>query len=211
MDSLGLLDCLFCLVIAVMWWRFYNAAHPPPNDKKQATRYAGMAGLVFAGLPPTEAAAPKPPTLEQALVHIQQTGGYQDPAAFLAEARRAYERIVKAFALGELDEVEPLLSDGVRDDFRKFIAARRQRNESETLTFVGFRGADIVEAGYDLTRAWIDVRFATSMVSVTRDGRNRIVAGHPARLNDCAEIWTFERQTTQKGAPWRLTATDSDE
>ena len=213
MDTLGLIDCVVMLAIAVLWWGLYNkTARPPPGDKRDPANYAAMTGLaLLGGVLPADAPAPKTLSLPQALDRIQRTGGYEDAEAFLADAKRAYELIVGAFARGELDRVAQLVTPEVRRDFERFIAMRRERGESETLTFVGFRGADIFDAGYDFDRAWIDVRFATSMVSVTRDAEGRIVAGHPARLDDCAEIWTFERLTTRKGAPWLLSATDSDE
>jgi len=160
---------------------------------------------------PADITLPKESSLDQALANIQRTGGFRDAEAFLVEAKHAYELIVCAFARGDLGEVAQLLAPAVRQDFERFISMRNERGESETLTFVGFRGADIFEAGYEGDRAWIDVRFATSMVSVTRDAKGQVVAGHPARLDDCAEVWTFERPTTRRGAPWLLTATDSDE
>ena len=212
MDTLGLLACVM-VVIAALWWGIYKkTAHPPPGNKKDQMNYASMTSLALTGgVLPADAFGPQVFSLEDTLAHIKRTGGYKNADSFLTEARHAYGLIVSAFARGELDGVGHLLTPAVRNDFERFIATRRERGESETLTFVGFRGADIFDAGCEFERAWIDVRFATSMVSVTRDAEGRIVGGHPARLDDCAEIWTFERTAAHKGAPWLLSATDSDE
>jgi len=103
-----------------------------------------------------------------------------------------------------------LLTDEARVDFVTFLAARRLRGEVASLTFIGFRGAELIDSGVAGNTAWAEIRFATELVSVVRDRAGQVIEGDPRRVVQCAERWTFERDLEARQSQWRLAATDSD-
>lgn len=209
LDLLSLLNVIFVIVVIAAWWGFYDATHPPPDaDQKQFSSLA-MSGMLFGGVPPVPTST-VPEALDQILIRIASAGGYAAVPDFIEGAKQAYELIVPAVARGDLASVDYLLSNEVARDFRAYVDARQQRGETETLTFIGFSGADVVAATFD-NAASLDVRFAADIVSVTRDRDGRIVAGSPDRVIRVAEIWTFERDLKAPKSRWRLVATDADE
>ena len=143
------------------------------------------------------------------LERIRLAGGYPDLAAFLAGASLAYEQIVGAFADGELQPVVGLLGPAVRQAFTEAIAERRSRGETLSATVIGLK-AEPVAAGLDSGTAWIEVRFATEMVSATVDREGRVLAGDPRRVVELSEAWTFARDVRSTDPNWMLVATDED-
>jgi len=170
-----------------------------------------MTDVAGSGSTTPDAVGAGPPAIDDVLARIGRAGGYRDPASFLEEAKQSYERIVVAFARGDIAGITHLLSDGVRQDFERFIEARRLRGETDTLTFIGLRGADIVDAAIDGELASIEVRFLADLVSVTRGGDGRVIGGHPERVVGRSELWIFERQLQHKRPAWLLSGTDADE
>ncbi len=208
MDALALINIVFIVVLAGLWWSFYDAAHQPPEEESDPLRSLAMPG-VFLGLASGVDEPPGPEGLDRVLARIAGRGGFQDVAGFLARVREAYEAVVVAFAKGELEPVGHLLTAEVRDDFAAAIAARRARGETEELTFIGFDAVEIVAAEL-AQRASIDVRIGAELVAVTRDGDGAVLAGRADRVVHVAEIWTFERDVKDRQAPWRLAATEAD-
>jgi predicted lipid-binding transport protein (Tim44 family) len=203
----GFLDWLLTLAFIVASWTAYATLRhgpvlPPGAEDKV--------------VPPPAPTSPAPAEaralpLDRALALIARKGGFADLAAFMAGARRAYEEIIDAFARGNLEPVAPLLGPAVRTSFADAIGERRQRGETLTSTFIGFLAAEPVDAGVDGETAWVDVRFLAQMVSVTRARDGSVAAGHPRRVVEIGEIWTFQRELRSPDPNWLLVATDTDE
>jgi predicted lipid-binding transport protein (Tim44 family) len=208
LDALALVNIVFIVVLAGLWWSFYDAAHQPPKEEADPLRSLAMPG-VFLGLATTAEEAPEPAGLAEALARIARSGGFADSAAFLERVREAYEAVVVAFANGDLAPVAHLLTPAVQSDFAAAIAARAARGETEELTFIGFDAVEIVAAEL-AQRASVDVRIGAELVSVTRDRDGARIAGRADRVVHVAEVWTFERDMKDRQAPWLLAATDAD-
>lgn len=201
------LDWLLTVAFIVASWTAYAALRHGPVLPPGAPDGGGSPRS-----PPEKAPAVVPPLpLDRTLGRIARLGGFADLDAFMAGARRAYEQIVEAFARGELDPVAPLLGPAVRTSFAEAIAERRERGETMTTMLIGFAAAEPVEAGLDDDTAWIDMRYVAQMVSVTRSAEGKVVAGHPRRIEEVAEIWTFQRDLHSPDPNWLLVATDADE
>lgn len=209
LDLLNFLNVIFVIVLIAVWWGLYDAAHPPPDADQEQFPSLAMSGMLFSGVPPLPAST-VPEVLDHVLIRIASAGGYAAVPDFIKGAKQAYELIVPAVAHGDLASVGNLLSDAVARDFRAYVDARHRRGETETLTFIGFGGADVIAASFDDV-ASLDVRFAADIVSVTRDRDGRIIGGSPDRVIRVAEIWTFERDLKTPKSRWLLAATDADE
>lgn len=213
MNGLSLLDLLLVAAAIAASWRFFPHASPPPPgsvalDKPPSRQLPDTSDR--RSLEP-ELKSAVPTTLEGTLKRICIANGYADIEAFLGGARRAYESISAGFASGDLEPSRAFLSREVHDEFARVIAERRQRGETVEQTFIGLKTADIVDAGLAGGRAWIEVRFAAEMVSVTRNRDGRNVAGHPAIVVEIAERWTFERELRSAQPHWILTATEAEQ
>ncbi len=207
MDVLGLLNLVFIVILVALWWGLYDAANPPPEAEQDPFRSLAMSGI-FVGVPTPDLTVPE--SLDTVLARIGRAGGYSAIPDFLKGARQAYELILPAVAHGNVDSVAYLLTDQVAQDFRAFAEARRERGETEALTFIGFDGADVIAASFDDV-ATLDVRFSAEIVSVTRDREGHVIQGRADRVVRVAEIWTFERDLHSRNPRWLLAATDADE
>jgi predicted lipid-binding transport protein (Tim44 family) len=131
------------------------------------------------------------------------------PDSFLSGARSAYEMIVIAFAAGDRKTLDNLLAPDVMDNFSKAIAARVARNETMETTLVSIDSAVIEDARLSGTIAQISVRFATKLVSNTRDKLGVVTEGSADAVVDHLDIWTFSRDTGSRNPNWRLSATET--
>lgn len=215
MSEFVLVDLLFMVLAMAVAWAAHYLAQPPPGDavNQDATpRPLLAAGQELVSWTGTPLEAPRPSTpLEQTLRRICSTSGYRGIDIFLDGAKLAYEAIAGAFAGGDLRAERHLLSETVYEVFSEAIAERKTRGETIERIFIGLKGCDIVDAGLANGQAWIDVRFVEVMVSVTRNAAGAVIGGHPNRVVEIAEIWTFERNLRAPEPMWLLTATEEDE
>lgn len=205
MYSFSVIDWLVTTALVAASWQLYQLNQPEPRPAEKAGSLHPMLASLSGNSPESVAA------LETALRDIQAANGFTDLDGFLRGARRAYEAIVTAFVAGDLAPVDGLLGPAVHKSFDDAITERVSHGETLTMTFVGFLAAEPVAAGLEDGAAWIDVRFVTQQVSAATDSEGRVVAGHPRRVDDLAEIWTFKRQVASPDPNWMLVATEADE
>jgi predicted lipid-binding transport protein (Tim44 family) len=71
----------------------------------------------------------------------------------------------------------------------------------------------MLEAGIQDGSALITVKFASQLISATRDREGAVVSGDPQRVIDVTDIWTFVRDVSTPRAianpNWQLAATQS--
>ncbi len=125
-----------------------------------------------------------------------------DEAQFLDGAQRAYEMILMAFAAGDKDQLQPLLSDQVYQGFVAEIEAREARGETLRTEITRMAKPVIDELVCDQGIARITVRFVAHIkTTVAEDDTVQ-----PERTED---LWTFERPVADSNPNWRLTATQT--
>jgi predicted lipid-binding transport protein (Tim44 family) len=204
MSEFGLLDWILTIAALVVSWQLHAAVLHPPPTATPAQPPAGEAVGGAAALPPG-----RPGLLAEKLQAVCSACGYPSPKPFLDGAGLAYERIVAAFAEGDLQPVLPLLGPAVRQTFAEAVADRKARRETLSTMLIGVV-AEPVDAGLDAGTAWIEVRFAAEMVSATTDHEGRVLAGDPRRVVEVAEAWTFTRDVRSSDPNWTLVATAED-
>lgn len=131
------------------------------------------------------------------------------PKTFIEGAKLAYEMIVEAFAKGDKPALKNLLSREVFDGFSKAIDGRSQAGEKLDFQFVGFEKVEFATVTLVEKRASIVVRFAAQMISATFDKAGALIDGNPKEVRDITDIWTFERDVTQKDPNWRVVSTET--
>ncbi len=147
--------------------------------------------------------------LADGLMAVARSDHSFDPEHFIVGARQAYEMIVTAFAEGNRKTLKSLLSKDVFEGFSAALSDRESRGEQIDQSFVGINKADIVEAEVKGGMAHVTVRFASELISATRDREGTVVAGDPKRIKEVIDIWTFARDVTSRDPNWKLVATQA--
>jgi predicted lipid-binding transport protein (Tim44 family) len=143
------------------------------------------------------------------LVDIVRADEAFDPDSFLKGAKAAYELIVTAFAESNRKALKNLLSREVYEGFAGAISDRESRGEQVDQSFVGIKGADIVEAELKSGIAQVTVKFVSELISATRDKAGEVIAGDPKRIKEVTDIWTFAREVASRDPNWKLIATQA--
>jgi len=140
-----------------------------------------------------------PLTIEPAPVEEAPTGlsavrardpGF-DPQVFLANTRNSYRTIVTAYAAGDRETLAPLLTEDVRKAFEAGIAEREAAGREESV--------DLRD------RVRIGVRFLGELVQTQKASKDAEPRVHQRRT---AELWTFERNLSDRDGGWRLAGVD---
>jgi predicted lipid-binding transport protein (Tim44 family) len=128
---------------------------------------------------------------------------------FVQGARGAYEMIVMGFEKGELDEIQPFLSEEVFETFVDVVAAREDEGLTIEADFGGVRDTRIHNVNFDkdTNLAEITMRFECELTSVVRDKGGDIVEGSPDKSKRQKDIWTFARTMGSDDPNWLLVAT----
>ncbi len=147
--------------------------------------------------------------LADGLMSVARADSSFDPEHFLVGARQAYEMIVTAFAEANSKTLKGLLSKDVFEGFSAALTDRESRGEQIDQSFVGINKADIVEAELKGGMAHVTVRFASELISATRDREGTVIAGDPKRIKEVIDIWTFARDIGSRDPNWKLVATQA--
>ena len=148
-------------------------------------------------------------TISAGLMAIAQRDADFEPGHFLTGAKQAYEMIVTAFAEGNRNLLQDLLSEDVFDGFSTAISEREERGEQVDQSFVGINRADLVEAELKSNEANVTIKFLSQLISATRDQAGEVISGDPQKVMEVTDIWTFARDVTSSDPNWRLIATQA--
>ena len=128
-----------------------------------------------------------------------------DGQQFLDGARRAYEMIVEAFARGDRDALQPLLSKESYEGFAAEIARREATGEKLETAIVAMDGAKVADARVEPGRVEVTVRFDARVMMSRRDRAGEVIEG--GRTQPIVELWTFARDPRATDPNWKLVAT----
>jgi len=128
-----------------------------------------------------------------------------DGQQFLEGACRAYEMIVEAFARGDRDALQPLLSQESYAGFASEIARREAAGEKLETAIVAMDGATVADARAEPGRVEVTVRFDVRVLMTRRDRAGEVIEG--GRTQPVVELWTFARDPRAADPNWKLVAT----
>lgn len=128
-----------------------------------------------------------------------------DPDRFLEGARLAYSLIVEAYAKGDKDSLQSLLSPTVFQRYADAIDGRLERHEHVRTEIERIASAEIAEATHTDGLARVKVRFRAEIATETTNAQGDRIAGDFAQLSTVRENWTFERRTDAHDPNWVLT------
>lgn len=148
-------------------------------------------------LPREPASAPAAPavspggTAGEGVAAIEKADTNFDPGHFVQGARAAYELIISAFAKGDRDALQGLLTPRVYDSYAAAISKREETGGSGP-ELVRLKSAEISDAELRDSTARITVKFEAELAE----------GAHGVR--DARERWTFERDIRSQDPNWRL-------
>ena len=148
-------------------------------------------------------------TLMRGIADLRAADPSFDVEDFLVGARVAFEMILGAYASGDRETLENLLSPEVYDNFRSAIDDREAAGQEMEETLVGIRSADIVEAYIDESNAYVTTKYLSEQVHVLRNNEGDVIEGNPNQVTDVVDFWTFVRDTGSSDPNWYLVATRS--
>lgn len=212
-DSQLLTIVLLASVAGFFLFRLYTVlgrrtGHERPPHDYMASHPAEAVATTPAINPP----APERPSdpIASGLFDIALADRGFDKDQFLKGARAAYEMILTAFAAGDRQTLQPLLSPTVYAAFDTAITARTTAGNTLAITLVGFTDVKITMATLKNFHAEITLTFATRLISVTTDKAGKVVEGDAAAVNDVTDIWTFCRDVRSHDPNWLLVATTGE-
>ncbi len=169
---------------------------PPVPMGREAPRTAPPAGPAMST------------AVAQAVSRIGAVDPSFDPAGFLHGAEGAFRMIVGAFAGGDRQTLRGLLSDDTYAGFEQAISGRENNGESQRTEIRAVNAVSIDAADLRGTLADVTVRFVTDQVNMTTGKNGEVVTGSDA-ITELTDLWTFQRELSDKDPTWRLVATRS--
>ncbi len=147
----------------------------------------------------------------QALSDMKRADSSFQVAEFVQGARGAYEMILMGFETGELDGIQPFISEEIFQSFVDAVSAREDQGLTIEAEFIGVRETTIVDATFDAatSTAGVTVRFVGELTSAVRNRAGEIVEGDPKAVKRQKDTWTFSRQMGTGDPNWLLVATDA--
>ena len=187
---------------------------PPPEATTNSDPQSQADSPVVADIE-AESDLPEGPDSERAaatgpatgLAAVQAADPSFSPEQFLGGAGQAFAMIVGAFAAGEREPLQRLLSESVYRSFEASIAEREQAGNVMVVRDIRVVHASIESAWMEGTRAVVRVEFESEKIEAIRDSTGVVVDGDPdipARAND---LWTFSRDVSLADPNWTLIRT----
>lgn len=200
-ETAELADNLPAIILISLWWAFLSTLDilftPRDSDKSDDA----------AAKPPDDATATNDEQ-DAAYAELRELDPAFGAEAFLKGARRAYDAVLHAYALGDFKSLRPLLSDEVLEAFADACAGRRERQETLELTVIGIESAEIVSTEVTSGTMEIAVLFHAQIVSAERAANGDVIGGDPAVVAVTSDLWTFARPVPVDGNAWIVVATD---
>ncbi|MDX1742323.1 MAG: Tim44/TimA family putative adaptor protein [Ruegeria sp.] len=185
----------------------------PPVQQKPDTHKARGGFEVIEGGPDHDITDHVAEDSEQAqtLAAMKRVEPSFSVSEFVQGARGAYEMIVMGFEKGNLDEIQPFLSEEVFETFVSVVAAREDQGLTIEAEFIGVRETTLADVSFDkdTNQAEITMKFVAELTSVVRDSGGDIIEGSPNTVKRQKDSWTFARVMASDDPNWLLVATDA--
>lgn len=133
------------------------------------------------------------------------------PAQFIDGAKTAYSMILEAFASGDRETLESLLTPEVYAVYDEAITAREAKDLTQITDLGRLKTAQIISGQIDGGDAVIRVLYEAEIASALRDANGELVEGDPDMLANISENWTFVREIRSDDPTWRLAEVEPSE
>ena len=145
------------------------------------------------------------------VVEIARIDGTFNVETFLQATQDVFVYVVESFADGDRETLVDLLSPQVYEAFDGAIAARETAEETLQAEIQSIQKSSIVEARLEENRAFVTVRFLAEEITHTKDKGDNIIQGHPDKVIQMRDVWTFFRDLKSGDPRWIVVETREDE
>lgn len=125
-------------------------------------------------------------------------------AGFLDGAKGAYSMILEAYANGDRDTLQSLLTPEVYAVYDAAITDREAQALVQVTDLGRLISAEIIEADREGKTGSLQVRFEAELTSALVDADGKLVEGDLDVLSSISEVWTFERTLGSANPNWLL-------
>ena len=126
------------------------------------------------------------------------------PSQFIDGAKQAYSMILEAYAAGDHETLNSLLTPETLEVYKDAIKDREDSGYTQVTDLGRLKKTSIDSAELDGSIAQISVLYESDLTSALLDVEGNVVQGDPDVLSSIAEIWTFERNLKKSDPTWRL-------
>lgn len=203
---------LFWWMICSIWNEIQSSHSKKSNEHGSTFPYNGAMSVAVADGVAASPVASEPPVAAGAmsgLAAICAIDKMFDVEAFLNSSRLVYETVVLAFARGDRDVLQHLLSADVYEVFDQVMRGREERGERQDCELVCIQDADMDRVTFVDHRAEITVNFSGLFVAATRNAHGTVIDGNPRGVTTMSDAWTFARDFTSVQSGWLIVATDT--
>ena len=123
---------------------------------------------------------------------------------FLKGAEIAYESILTSFANGDLVKLKALLSPNMFSNFSDAIKVRNKDRITSEFTFIGVKESSVEKYEKIKDNLFATVKFVAEVISVKKDGENKIIEGNPDKIKFVTDSWKFTKNINNKSPNWYL-------
>jgi len=148
---------------------------------------------------------------EDGLMAIARAEKSFDIDFFSNAVQDVFVMIVEAFAKGDRETLQDLLAKDVFQAFEGAIGEREVSGESLESEIHAINKAQVISATMAGKRAFITVRFVADETRILRSKEGQIISGHPDRVTEMIDIWTFSHEINGRDPRWLLVETRSDD
>ena len=151
---------------------------------------------------------------ESGLMDIARADKGFAAAQFMKGAQDAFTMIVEAYAAGDKATLRDLLADNVYEAFSGVIDQRERAGDKASVEILAVRKMEILNAEVrNKTQASITIRYTADETWVLRDSAGTVKEGHPDRVSEAIDIWTFTRDLKgrNKNQTWLVSETREEE
>lgn len=152
----------------------------------------------------------KPEVLDDLQNFIKQDCNF-DIGHFLSGAESAFILIVEAFAKGDKETLQNLLSAPVYNVFESVINDRDTKGETVSTEIHAVRKMEVLDARTIEKTAYVTIEFTADETCVIKDKEEAIIFGDPDRITEMRDIWVFSRNLKSKDPTWKLVETRDGE
>lgn len=181
---------------------------PTDKNKSNVVNLEALAGVTFI-LPRNVRIDNK--TTENMLEDLSKSHPQLDFTHFAQNLEQAFTLIIEAFADGDVDTLEALLTPDVFAAFEGEIKAREKRGETVETEVKSVEKVDVTAVTLNDDHISITARFTAREICVIRDKDGEIVSGAEDRVTQMVDVWVFGRDINAKGPEWYLEETRDDE
>lgn len=172
--------------------------------KEAESKYLSNGTVAAAGSGETPSATTELTDMDKVFMQIPNF----NKSKFLDGAKRAFEIIIEAFAKGDVQTLEMLVSKKLLKKFQEIIEQRRADGIVAETEFIGFDKADIKAAKIDKNDvAKIAVDFVSQQVNLLKNQEGEVIQGDDQFIQCIKDVWTFERALTSSNLNWILVST----